>query len=473
MKKSILFFYLILTISPVLPQDIRALKSNIDLILSERFFDTTQIGIDVYDLTANERLYSKNERLLFRPASNLKILTTAAALIFLGPDYNFNTSIAYTGKIEKGTLQGDLYIIGGCDPEFNMIDLDSLVSIVSASGIKNIQGNLIGDISMSDSLVWGQGWMWDDDCPFLTSLDINANSIGVYVKPLVPGTKPDIILIPNTDYVQVDNEAVTVPADSPGTLTVDKDWLHQKNIIIIKGNVPEKLNSDSLQDILYTHVYEPELYFLTLLGESLAGSGITVSGKKYFSKAPLYSKELYEYHRQFGSIINHLNKESYNLGAEMTLRALSAKYFGTPACAGNGIKMIDSLIILCGMNPGDYRIVDGSGISHYNLISASLLLSVIKYIYFQKPELYKIFYSSLPVAGVDGTLRNRMTRSAAFDNVHAKTGTLSGVSCLSGYVNASNSHLLAFSMLLQNFTGSSKSCRDYEDKICNILAEFK
>jgi D-alanyl-D-alanine carboxypeptidase/D-alanyl-D-alanine-endopeptidase (penicillin-binding protein 4) len=172
-------------------------------------------------------------------------------------------------------------------------------------------------------------------------------------------------------------------------------------------------------------------------------------------------------------MVNYINKESYNLGAEMILRALAAKCLGEPATADNGIKMIDSLIALTGLNPNAYRLVDGSGISHYNLISAQLLLKVLKYMYFQKPDLYKILYESFPVAGVDGTLSNRMKGASAQNKVHAKTGTLSGVSCLSGYVTADNGHLLAFSIILQNFTGSSKVGKDYEDKICNILAEYQ
>jgi D-alanyl-D-alanine carboxypeptidase/D-alanyl-D-alanine-endopeptidase (penicillin-binding protein 4) len=206
--------------------------------------------------------------------------------------------------------------------------------------------------------------------------------------------------------------------------------------------------------------------------EHLEGRGINVDGKIYFSKIPDYAINLFNFDRPFGNVITHLNKVSYNLGAEMTLYAISAKYFGTPATAKNGIKMVDSLITLAGMNPSDYRIVDGSGVSHYNLISSELILAVLKYMYYDKPDLFTILYNSFPIAGVDGTLDNRMKNTPAQNNVHAKTGTLSGVCSLSGYVTAKNGHLLAFSMLVQNYVGSSKIGRGFQDRICNILAEY-
>lgn len=453
------------------------LRSRIDSVLSNRFFESTLMGIDVYDLTAKKNLYNKNERLLFRPASNLKILTTSAGLVFLGPDYKFKTSLFYTGKILNGTLYGDLFVTGGCDPNFSTNDIDSLASIIKAAGIHEITGNLFGDVSMVDSLFWGNGWMWDDDpstdAPYLTSLNINTNSVGVIVKPTKIGEKAKVEIIPQSNFFKIENFSTTVSADSPNTFTLDRDWIHRKNTLIVKGNVSAKVIPDSLQDTLYVNVYEPQKYFLTLFEDALNNRNIKIDGEKYFTKVPDYAINLFNYERPYKNIITNLNKISYNLGAEMVLRALSAKYFGTPATAANGVKMIDSLLVLAGLNPTEYRIVDGSGVSHYNLISAQLILSLLKFMYYQKPDLYKILYQSFPIAGVDGTLKNRMIGTPAQNNVHAKTGTLSGVCSLSGYITASNGHLIAFSMLVQNYVGGSKTGREFQDEICNILAEYK
>ena len=475
--KSFLVFLLFLFVRNVYSQDnILQLKARIDSVFGNKFFQSTMMGIDVYDLTAKQQLYNKNEKLLFRPASNMKILTTSAGLVFLGPDYEFKTSLYYTGQIINGTLYGSLFVVGGCDPDFSTKDIDLLASVIKSAGIHEITGDLFGDVSMMDSLFWGSGWMWDDDpstdAPYLTPLEVNESTVGVIVHPTRLGEKANITLVPSTNYFKIENNTVIVPVDSPNTYSLDRDWLHRKNTLIINGNVSLQAVPDSLQDTIRVNVYKPQLYFLTLLQEALENDGIRIGGKKYFSKIPNYAINIFNFERAFSYVIVHLNKVSYNLGAEMTLYSLAAKYFGEPATAKNGVKMIDSLIVLAGMNPADYRLVDGSGVSHYNLISSELLLAVLKYIYFEKPDLFKILYNSFPIAGVDGTLNHRMIDTPAQNNVHAKTGTLSGVCSLSGYVTAKNGHIIAFSMLVQNYVGGSKEGRFFQDEICNILAEY-
>jgi serine-type D-Ala-D-Ala carboxypeptidase/endopeptidase (penicillin-binding protein 4) len=156
----------------------------------------------------------------------------------------------------------------------------------------------------------------------------------------------------------------------------------------------------------------------------------------------------------------------------MVLYALAEKYYGRGAAAKDGIKLIDSLISLAGHNPGDYVLADGSGVSHYNLISTELINDILKYFFFNQYDLYQKLYSSFPAAGVDGTLRTRMKKSSSENNVHAKTGTLSGVSSLSGYLSSTKGNLLSFSIMLQNYRGSAVKARYFQDTICNILTGF-
>ena len=475
--RKICFVLLFLSAFSVYPQSKeQLLQARIDSLLSDKFFQSTQIAIDVYDLTTGVTLYEKNEKLLLKPASNLKILTTSSALNYLGLLYNFKTSVFYTGGIVNGTLYGDLYVVGGCDPDFSEYDLDSLVTMVAQAGIKNISGNLIGDVSMMDSLFWGKGWMWDDDpstdAPYLTPLVINENSIGVIVKPARTGEEPVVTLVPETDYFNIENNAVTVPADSPQTVSVNRDWIERKNTLIINGNIRNHVIPDSLTDTLRVNVYNPAMFFIELFKEALNKKDIGFKGKIFLADTPDYARELYTFNRPLKEIIQGINKKSYNLGAEMLLYVMAAKYFGKPATAANGVKMVDSLISGIGMEPNAYRIVDGSGVSHYNLVSAELLLSVLKFIYYQKPEIFNSIYSSLPVAGVDGTLKKRMLNTAAEGNVHAKTGSLSGVSSLAGYLKNKNNNLIAFSIMIENFVGSSKTARDFQDKICNLLIGY-
>ena len=161
MKKNTVLLLFILN-GFVFPQ-YTSIVSDIDLLLTDKFFSTAQIAVDIYDLSGKEIVFRKNNKQLLHPASNMKILTSAAGLYFLGPDYEFTTGIWYTGELDDSVLVGDLYYAGGFDPDFTIKDMDSLSGEIAGLGIKNITGSIIGDVSMMDSLFWGQGWMWDDD----------------------------------------------------------------------------------------------------------------------------------------------------------------------------------------------------------------------------------------------------------------------------------------------------------------------
>ncbi len=477
MMKKILLTSLLL-IRFIFPQSTyNSVRVQLQNLLKAKFFDTTLASVDVYDLTKNQTVFAHNEKYLMRPASNMKILTTSTALYFLGPNYRFYTDLYYTGNIKDSVLNGDLYVVGGGDPDFKDSDLDSLIIKFKQLKIDSITGNLYGDVTWKDSLFWGNGWMWNDDpstdAPYLSALDIDENSIGVFVKPTEVGQKAKVVLRPNTNYVKLINQTITLPEDSINNYTVDRDWIHRNNTITVKGFVQQKSYFDSSKAWTYLNVFEPAKYFLTLFKERLKKNNIAFNGHIAIDSLPSGAIHLKSYSEPFDSIIVYLNKHSYNLGAEMTLYALSNMFLGRHASAKNGIKMIDSLISIVGMNPKNYRLVDGSGVSHYNLVSAELILSILKYFYYNKPDLYKILYNSFPIAGVDGTLKNRMENTIAQNNVRAKTGTLSAVSSLSGFVTAQNGDELAFSILMQSFSGSAKRARSFQDKICEILAGFK
>ena len=471
MKKIILLFLLVSTL--ILSQDKEILKSKIDSLYNDDYFNSTEMSVEAYDLTAKENLYQRNSNLLMHPASNMKILTTAAGLIFLGPKYNFTTSLCYTGYIADSIIYGDLYAVGGLDPDFTTKDLDSMVVQLKNLGVKEIFGNIYGDVSMDDSLFWGNGWMWDDDpstdAPYMTALNINTNAIQVKVD--YKNKTPEVTLIPDTKYVDVKFISFAGDTENDKPVIIDRDWINRKNTILIKRdttiNIPDNYETSET-----VNVWQPEFYFLTLLKESLSRHGIKFNGIMEIKTLPQNSTKACSHQWEYDSVIVNLNKVSYNLGAEMTLRAMGEKYFGKPASAKKGLKIIDSLITLCGLDSKVYRIVDGSGVSHYNLVSAHLLLSVLKYMYQDHPDLYKILYDSFPIGGADGTLDERMIDTNAQNNVHAKTGSLSGVSTLSGYVKAKNGHQIVFSIMMQNFVGKAKPARDYQDKICDILAEY-
>jgi D-alanyl-D-alanine carboxypeptidase/D-alanyl-D-alanine-endopeptidase (penicillin-binding protein 4) len=464
------FVLLVISSSNFAQTSYSQVANNISEILKNDFFKSTQISIDVFDLTENKPVYEINEKLLLKPASNMKILTTAAALYFLKPEYKFKTTIWMNGEIEDSVLLGDLYFQGGFDPDFTYEDLQSLIKGIKQNGIKQIAGNVCIDISNIDSLFWGEGWMWDDepstDFPYLTSLVIDDNAVSIISKPGANIGEQAIIEFLRPSNFDLINNTETVSSER-SRLYITRDWINRNNTVIVSG----KVNSAAKPDTTSISIFNPYNYFLFLINELMQKSNINVEGEFLLQKKSETSKLISTFERPFSEIIINLNKMSDNLSAEMTLRALGFDSTENKSSAENGIKFIDSLVSIIGFDPVNYRFADGSGVSHYNLITTELIVGILKYFYQEKKDLFKILYESFPVAGIDGTLKNRMKNTSGEKNVHAKTGTLSGVSSLSGYLTSKSGHMISFSIFEQNYIGSSSKAREIQDKICNILIE--
>ncbi len=447
-----------------------ALKTQIDQVLSNPFFESCIGAVKVYDLTGNTELYSKNDKLLLTPASNMKILTSAAALIYLGEKHNFVTTFYYTGAIKNGVLEGDLIVKGGGDPLFKASDLDAAINELKQKGVREINGSVIGDISLMDSLYWGQGWMWDDDpstdAPYLSPLTINKNTLNVTVTGAAAGDAPAVKLFPETPYFTIINNARSVPYPLKD-LEVTRDYVNFRNDLIIRGDIQPGYS------VAYNiNFRQPELVFLHIFKSRLEKAGIKTTAELKIRELPENAQYLTAVSRPIMEVVDDLNKVSANINAEMLLIAMGGKIKSKGISFSDGKKYIDSLIILTGMNPANYYISDGSGVSRYNLVTTELLTEVLKYFYYSKPSLYPRLLKSFPVAGVDGTLKNRMKNTVAFQRVKAKTGTLAGVVSLSGYTTTLSGKTLAFSVILENFVTSIYTARSYIDKICEIITGY-
>lgn len=371
-------------------------NSKIDSILKMPLFDSTQIALSVYDMLDGKAIFNKNEKQLFRPASTLKILTAASALHFLKPDFNFKTNLYCDGEIKDSTLKGNLYVEGGFDPEFSSANLETFVAEIKKLGIKKINGNIYADISKTDSLFWGKGWMWDDDSdrafPYMNSLPVNKNSITVVAAPSTPGKPASIKTIPETGFITITNGTETIEKDSC-RISVVRNWVNRKNEISVTGFI----GAGSKPDTAEVNVVYPDKYFLSLFKEIITGSNIQFNGITDTLKTPADVKLITSVTHSLKDVIYRANKESDNLNAEMTLRATAFELMKKKITAKDGIRYIDSLITLAGMKKQNYRIVDGSGLSFYNLISAELMIEILKYI-FRQQELFQIISLSLPAA---------------------------------------------------------------------------
>jgi D-alanyl-D-alanine carboxypeptidase/D-alanyl-D-alanine-endopeptidase (penicillin-binding protein 4) len=456
---------------------INDLRLGINKIINDPFFERSSIAINIFDLTDSITLYEHNKQLLLHPASNMKILTSIVGLITLGKDYQFKTELYHTGVIDDTTLYGNLYVVGGFDPGFTIEDLDSLVSSVESLGIRNIAGKVCADVSKKDSLYWGNGWMWDDDpdpdAPYLSALNINGNTIEVFVNGETENLPAIITLYPETNYIEVINKTKSIPENYPNNFKANRDWVNRTNTIIIEGEVRNAAIIDSADHLEKINILYPERYFLTLFKEHLNKARILTEKDITIQSVPSNAVYLSAIDRSIDSVLADINKDSDNLSAEMLLYAIANQTSGSSASAEEGIEIIKNIVYSLGFNPDDYLFADGSGVSHYNLVSAELILEILKYIYYKRSDLFDLFYNSLSVAGVDGTLEKRMLETPVKENVHAKTGTLKGISTLSGYVTSKNGHLIAFSILVQNFVEKYSTARRFQDEICTLLANFE
>jgi D-alanyl-D-alanine carboxypeptidase/D-alanyl-D-alanine-endopeptidase (penicillin-binding protein 4) len=441
------------------------LKAKIDSLVNDSSLSSGFIGIELVSLDNGSSVYELNAKKLFHPASNMKILTTAAAETYL-QGFNFVTPFITDGKIIGGALKGSIYIKGSGDPLLTRDDLDSVCAILHAKGIATIKGNLIGDVSAFDTISWGSGWMADDepdsDEPYLTPLSIDENSIKVSVEPVAHRKQPHAEIERTSSFVSLTNRAVISEDTLIPALKIVRP--HNANTFAAIGRfAPEKSTAE-----FEVSVVSPEKFFLRLLREKLKEHRILVNGRELIAAARK-GDTLASIIHSIDSVITKTNKKSDNLCAENTLKTIGAKIIGGEGASKKGLTVVKEYLQTLGVDSTGIILADGSGVSFYNAISPDNLVRVLADRYRHK-ETFDKFYQSLPIAGIDGTLHGRMHDTPAQGNVHAKTGTITGVSTLSGYVTTRDGHLCAFSIMLNHFPGPAAKMRGAEDAILSEIA---
>lgn len=471
MKKLYLYFLLTFVAISIQAQP---LAQRLDsLLMNDPMMRTSEVAISVFDLTTGESLFQYQDEKLYRPASTEKVVTSVTALATLGTDYTMDTRLQYTGKIENDTLKGSLYLVGGFDPEFMDEDLDSLVDVIAQSGIRYITDTLAADVSMTDSIYWGNGWSWDDVPasfqPYMSPLMLNRGCVDVTVIPTEKDSLPIVQCVPVSDYYQVDNDGVSHHPQA-GRLTVTRNWLHNGNLIHVSGNVTKETTRT-------LSIYNSQEFFFHTFINRLKAKGVEAKNVA-FADCPENDSlrvvsPLFTLQRPIGEVLTQMMKESDNLCAESMFYHLAKNHTQQKRVSDDdGSDAINHFIKEnLGLNPEYYNIVDGSGVSLYNYISSRLLLEYLKYAYYHA-DIFQPFYEALPIAGVDGTLEYRMKKSKAYRNVHAKTGTVTGVSALAGYAKAPDGHQLAFAIINQNVM-KARQAREWQDKVCDILCTSK
>ncbi len=437
-------------------------------------------GICVRSLSTGRRLFARNQEKLFTPASNMKLLTTAVALTRLGPDFRYTTGLYGTGQRKNGALEGDVFLKGSGDPTISerfqgkaTAVFEEWADTLRRQGVREILGDLVGDDSLFDDRDLGPGWAWDDEfiwfSAHISAVSFNDNCFETIVSPgKKPGDPAQISISPETAYIKVTNSVKT-------SITAERSELDARrtfgsNGIVLSG----KIGLASPPRRLRFSVGNPTLYAVTVLKEVLGRKGIRVRGKALDighsgKPVPDYGAMKVMVSRQsepLAEIIEHVNKRSQNLYAELLFRTLGAVYGGRGTTEKAAQVMTESLATM-GISEDSLAIYDGSGLSRLNLITPSQVVQVLDYM--SHHPYFGYYYRSLPVAGVDGTLMKRMKNTPAENNVRAKTGTLTHMVALSGYFNDREGGLLAFSIMSNNCLGSASEVRSAQDAICEKL----
>ena len=445
------------------------LVASLDSLIAHQLPKGSNVGISVYDLTANRMLYEYQADRLSRPASTMKLVTAITALSQPGFDEPFRTEVWYRGRVEADTLHGDLYVVGGFDPELDEEDFDSLVSAVARAPFSVIKGRVYGDVSMKDSLYWGSGWLWDDNPasfqPYLSPLMLEKGVVRVTVIPTQAGDTAEVSVSPASSYYAVNNTARTrTPA--AGDLRVTRRWMENSNEILVSGNVTQRQTRTF-------NLYSSQDFFMHTFAERLQAVGIRFLPDSLYAFGELTRDSLATllavHETSAQRVLDEMLKESDNLNAEAMFYRLGAQYTGRKHIrARDAQKAVRKLIGDLGLNALDYRLADGCGLSHYDYISPELLVTFLRYAY-GHTDIFRKLYKALPVGGVDGTLKHRMRRGTpAYRRVFAKTGSYTGINCLAGYLQTEQGHWVAFAIMNQNVL-SGRKARAFQDKVCGEI----
>lgn len=442
---------------------------SIDKILASPSMAHGIQGVYIQSMDSGKIIYNHNGDLLLTPASNMKMIATAAALDLLGTDYRMTTSIFAVKPGKDGVVRGDLVIVGGGDSTLTTDDLQKMIDDLKSKGIKSIRGNIVGDDTYFDDQRRGDSWTIDDDPWYyaaqISGLCVNRNVVDVYLKPGARIGSPAIIEVkPDIKYMTFRNECITGAAGSESTAGVTREL--KTNIIQSFGSLPLDYKSDSPVEKIT--VDEPTLYVSALFRAMLIQNGIKVRGKAMRGTKPADAELIVSHDSPaLSELVKLLNKPSDNFMAECLMKTIGKK-LGTAGSTDAGADVVYKWLKSFGADTDLVAIADSSGLSRRNLVAPQLLVSILTHMY--KTKAYDAYSNSFPIAGVDSHLKDRMLNSPAVNNVKAKTGYIRYVCSLSGYVKTLSGENLAVSIILNHHRCELAQAYEIQDAVFVALA---
>ena len=470
------------------PESLEDFQAKIKAAATHSRFDAALLGVRVESLDTGKLIYEQNSEKLMKPASNGKMYTGALALDRLGADYKIRTSF-YTKSLPDrgGTINGDLIVYGRGDPSFShrfndgdyQKAIDQLADTLLKAGVKKIKGNLVGDESFFRGSRFGVGWSVDDLQYYygaeVSALTLQENTVDLVFKPGAKAGDPLLIETkPKTDYLKFVNRTKTV--EKGGRRNVELYRPVDSNIVYVWGSMP--VGDASMDDSVA--VYNAPKWFISTLRDALKKRGVKISGtlqtKSWLEREvdPIDFTKLTEVafteSKPMAEMVKNMMKPSQNLYAHLLLLQVAEKVRTAETKRMNsddlGLAELKKFCSEAGIEKGAVLMEEGSGLSRGCLLKPAASVQLLKYM--SKHKYAQEYYDSLPIAGVDGTLKSRFKGSAAENNLRAKTGTIRYVNSISGYVTSKAGEKLVFSIMLNNYSGGDG--RTYTDGIAGTLA---
>jgi D-alanyl-D-alanine carboxypeptidase/D-alanyl-D-alanine-endopeptidase (penicillin-binding protein 4) len=424
------------------PHEQRVLKLRERLLelLRDRSLSRTKVGVQVMQISDGDVLFAHNAAAQFNPASNTKMLTTAAALAYLGGDYRYRTAIYGPEPDTQGVIHGDVVLHGSGDPSLTTSDLAELARTLAGRGVVRIEGDIYGDPRFHDPARQRP----DDEGVGEGALILNRNTYGVRVRPGDSGHSAIVSIEPPADFFGIENQATTVHGKR-SRLRIDAYRKDDHLIVTVRGRIAD--GRDDYVDL--RRFADGSLFAASVLRGAFRDFGIEVTGG--LRVGSVSAPSLLAEHRSapLADVCRISNKPSNNFVAEAIYKTLGGELYGLPGTLAKGTRAIGEFLTGFGVKAGNYRIVNGSGLTHDNRITPADLSLLLRRIYFDL-AIAPDFVTSLAVGGIDGTIRNRFVGTEAVGLVRAKTGTLSGVSALSGYVGEKDD-VVVFTIFVEGF----------------------
>jgi D-alanyl-D-alanine carboxypeptidase/D-alanyl-D-alanine-endopeptidase (penicillin-binding protein 4) len=431
-----------------------SIQNDIDSLI-HRINPRVNLGILVVDLTSGETLYRRNAENLFIPASNMKLFSEAAALMVLGPDYQFKNQLSISpGAIQKGVLHGDLYLQLSGDPSFSRENLKKLLSSLEEWNIKTIQGNVYLDSRLAQIDPYPPGWLSTDlsysygapNAPLV----IDANRLTVTANPGAKPGSPALIEVNEGNGVLTLTNQVNTKANSLGCSV--GFYLDEYNHLTARGCIG--IGQWAVQQRLA--IKNPLAYAQNVIKQALANEHIQLNGYIQLGRTPMSAVLIStQYSKPLSELMADTLKPSDNLYADSLYLHAAAALKGSPVNWKEAEPIIKNFLqTQTGINFKNAVFTDGSGLSRYSLVTPEQTLSLLKFLYQRFPLSYE-YISALPVSGRDGTLQKRFHVPREQGFIRAKTGTMTGINSLSGYLYTANGHTLAFAMYINRKPGSS------------------